>query len=351
MAEKTKFKIRTTADFYDDSGKLRYDDIGLSVVEGDDGFEVENFSRHEPEIAPEQLEGAHGVVVLTPSVTARSLSQADRLLGIGRFGVGYETVDVQACTDAGVALFITKGAVDRPVAEACVGWMLALTHRMPAKDRLVREGAWDERSGYMGCELRDRTLGVIGLGGIGSELVRLLENWGMKQPLAFDPYLDDAAAQERGVKKVELDELLQQADFVSIHCPLTDSTRGLIGAKEIGLMQPGSYLLNTARGGIVEEEPLYEALKEGRLAGAALDCFEEEPVTKPNRFAELENVIMAPHCIAWTGELFRDIGRAAFQGLVDLSRGEKPNGLINPEVFESDRFRRKLEAWRKESEQ
>jgi phosphoglycerate dehydrogenase-like enzyme len=231
--------------------------------------------------------------------------------------------------------------VDRPVAEATVGWMIALTHRMLTKDRLVRTGQWDERSKYMGAELRDRTLGLVGLGGIARKVVELLKGWGMNPPVAFDPYANPTMANQLGVRLVPLDELLQTSDFVSIHCPLTEQTRGLIGRREIGLMKPASYLLNTARGGIVDEDALYDALKSGKLAGAALDCFAEEPVTKPHRFGELENVILAPHSIAWTDELFRDIGRSVCQGMVDLSLGRRPRGVINPDVFLKSSFQEK----------
>src|SRR6185295_6640138 len=134
---------------------------------------------------------------------------------------------------------------------------------------------------------------------------------------------------------------LKQSDFVSIHCPLTEKTRGLIGAPELALMRPDAYLLNTARGGIVDEDALYDALKQKRIAGAALDCFAQEPVTSPHRFGELENVLLAPHSIAWTNEMFRDIGRAACQVMVDLSLGAKPRGVLNPEVLERPAFQAK----------
>jgi phosphoglycerate dehydrogenase-like enzyme len=212
---------------------------------------------------------------------------------------------------------------------------------MLAKDRLVRTGQWDERSKYMGAELRDRTLGLVGLGGIARKVVELLKGWGMNPPVAFDPYANPTMAKQLGVQLVTLDELLQTADFVSIHCPLTEQTRGLIGRREIGLMKPTGYLLNTARGGIVDEDALYDVLKAGKLAGAALDCFAEEPVTKPHRFGELENVILAPHSSAWTDELFRDIGRSVCQGMVDLSLGRRPRGVVNPDVFQKSSFQEK----------
>ena len=163
--------------------------------------------------------------MLTPSVTKESVTDAKDLLAIGRFGVGYDSVDVKACTEADVLLYITAGAVDRPVAEAVAGWMIALSHNVMIKDRLVRTGQWDERSKHMGKELRDRTLGVIGLGGIARKLLELLAGWGMKPPIAFDPFMKPEAAAKLGVRLVSLDELLKSSDFVSIHCPLTDQTR------------------------------------------------------------------------------------------------------------------------------
>lgn len=339
--QRPTFQTAFTADFYDDAGQPRFDDLGLGVFDQHDHVRVTKFAEHRPEITADQVAGCAGVVVLTPRVTARSLADSKSLLAVGRFGVGYDTVDVSACTEHDVLAMITPGAVDRPVAEATVGWMIALTHHMLVKDRLVRTGQWDDRTRYMGCELRDRTLGVIGLGGIGRTLVSLLRGFGMQPPIAFDPFAPAEIFAEMGVRSVELDELLATADFVSVHCPLNESTRGLIGAAELERMRPGAYLINTARGGIVDEPALFDALKNGRLAGAALDCFEGEPITAPHRFGELDNVILAPHSIAWTSELFRDIGRMACQSMLDLSLGIRPRGVLNPTLFQRDSFRDK----------
>lgn len=330
-----------TADFFDQSGTPRYASFGLDTFDGHDHIVVSKFPEHRSEITPDQLKGFHAALVLTPKVTAESLAGCEDLLAISRFGVGYDSVDVAACTAHDVLVTITAGAVDRPVAEATLAWMLALTHRVLQKDRLVRTGRWDDRSRYMGCELRDRTLGVIGLGGIGRKLVELVQGFGMRPPMAFDPFAPQEAFAASGVRKVELDELLSTADFVSLHCPLNDQTRGLIGADQLQLMKPDAWLLNLARGGIVDEDALYEALAGKRIAGAALDCFEKEPVTTPHRLGELDNVLLAPHSIAWTDELFRDIGRTACQSLLDLSLGRRPSGVVNPEVFDSVTFQRK----------
>jgi len=337
------FRVGWTADFFQADGAPRFRDIGQDVLAACPLIEVVRFAEHRTEIQPEQLTGIHGAIVLAPRVTAHSLSQADDFLAIGRFGVGYDSVDVAACTAADVLLFITVGAVDRPVAEATVAWMLALTHHVRTKDRLVREHRWSDRSHYMGCELRGRTLGVVGFGGIGRAVVQLLAGFGMNPPLVFDPFVSPESVAQSGARAVSLDELLSSADFISIHCPLNEQTRGLIGRRELELMKPAAYLINTARGGIVDEDALFVALAEHRIAGAAIDCFVEEPPAQPSRMAQLDNVLLAPHCIAWTDELFRDIGRMACQGMIDLAERRRPRGAVNPEVFEQPGFLAKWE--------
>jgi phosphoglycerate dehydrogenase-like enzyme len=255
--------------------------------------------------------------------------------------VGYDSVDVEACTQADVAVIIAAGAVDYSVAEATVGWMIALGHHLRIKDQLVRTGQWEQRSQYMGLELRDRRLGVVGLGGIARATIELLRPFRMQPPRAYDPFADPAVAARLGVELVTLDELLKTADFVSLHCPLNAQTRGLIGRRELALMKPAAYLINVARGGIVDEDALYDALESGQIAGAAIDCFADEPLTAPHRFGKLANVLLAPHSIAWTNELFRDIGRSACQAMVDLSLGRQPKGVVNPAVFERPGFQAK----------
>ena len=340
----TSFRISLTADFYDQVGMPRYKNFGLDTFEGHDHIVISRFSEHRGEITSDQLAGSHATLVLTPKVTAASLVGCEDLLAISRFGVGYDSVDVEACTANSVLLTITPGAVDRPVAEGTITWMLALTHRVLQKDRLVRTGRWDDRSQYMGSELRDRTLGVVGLGGIGRKLVQLLQGFGMRQPIAYDPLAPPEVFIDTCVKRVDLETLLQTADFVSLHCPLNEQTRGLLGADQLSLMKPTAFLLNLARGGIVDEEALYEVLTHRRIAGAALDCFETEPVDASFRLGELDNVLLAPHSIAWTEELFRDIGRTACQGLLDLSHGRRPAGAVNPEVFDKAEF---IKKWKR----
>jgi phosphoglycerate dehydrogenase-like enzyme/2-keto-3-deoxy-L-rhamnonate aldolase RhmA len=334
------FRLLFTGDFHNEDGTVRYRDVGLDTLVGGP-FDVDFMARNLRVIEPYQLEGANGVIVLSPRVTANSLASCPDLVAIGRFGVGFDSVDVPACTAADVMLFIAAGAVDRSVAEATIGWMLALTHHVRIKDLIAREGRWEDRGMHMGTELRDRTLGVVGFGGIGKALVKLAAGFGMKPPLVYDPFIQPADAARLGACAVPLDRLLYQIDFVSVHCPLNEQTRGLIGAREIGLMKPTAYLINTARGGIVDEDALEAALEAKRIAGAGIDCFENEPLTAPPRFARFDNVLLAPHSIAWTDELFRDIGRTVCRGMLDVASGRVPKGVVNPEVLDRPGFQTK----------
>ena len=323
-----------------------FDDLGLHVLNGHDGVETFVIDGKRELIGSEQIELAQGVIVFSSRVGLETVRSPENLLAFSRVGVGYDTVDVKACTEADVALLITVGAVDRSVAEATVSWMLALTHQIRIKDQLLRTGNWNERHRYSGKELRDRTFGAVGLGGIGRETIRLLEPFRMNKPIAYDPYMKENVAGELGVELVTLDELMATSDFVSIHCPLNDETFDLIGERELSLMKPDAYLINTARGGIANEDALGKALKNNLIAGAAIDCFVGEPITSPHSFSDLENVLLAPHAIAWTDELYRDIGAAACQGLIDLALGDLPKGIVNREVLDRPGFISKWEKLR-----
>jgi phosphoglycerate dehydrogenase-like enzyme len=262
-------------------------------------------------------------------------------MAVLRFGVGYDTVDVAACTEAGVALFITSGAVNYSVAEAILGWMLALGHHCFQKDRLTREGKWPEKNRWMGSELRRKTIGLIGLGGIGGALTELLKPFQTTELLAFDPYVAPERAAALNTRLTDLKELLRASDYVIVTCPLNEQTRGLLGAGELALMKTQAYLVNAARGGIVDESALEAALKSRQIAGAAVDVFATEPVLQHPFFA-LDNILLAPHAIAWTHELFQEISLMCCQQAMALSKGSIPSGLINHEVRERPKFLEKL---------
>lgn len=340
----SSFRIGLTGDFYQ-SGQPVYPDFDLSALRAEPGIELVSFDEHRDEIAPEQLAGLNAAIVLSPRVTRQSLAQSDQLLAISRFGVGYDNVDVAACTDHDVALCIATGAVDRPVAEATVGWMLALSYRVRAKDHLFREARWGERGAIMGSGLQGKTVGIVGFGRIGRMVLQMLGGFGMKPPLVYDPMVAPEEVAQQGAQSVTLPYLMARSDFVTLHCPLNANTTNLIGEAELDLMKPSAFILNTARGGIIHEDALFKVLVDQRIAGAALDCFRDEPVTQPHRFAELDNVLLASHNIAWTHELFRDIGMVASSNLIELVRGECPlMNIVNREVFDRASFQKKWDS-------
>ncbi|MEE2752356.1 MAG: NAD(P)-dependent oxidoreductase [Candidatus Latescibacterota bacterium] len=341
-----KFNVKLTADFQQD-GSLIYQDIGLDLLDNAEGIDHSFFDQHRTEITPDQLIDADAIIALTPLVTSATLKDIERLTMISRFGVGYDSIDVDACTEANVALTITAGGVNYSVAESVITFMLAISHNLLIKDRLVRERRWNERSAYMGSELRDRTLGIIGLGGIGATLAGMVGSFRMNPVIAYDPLIPEKRAQDIGVTLVTLDELLQSADFVSVNCPLLDQTRNLIKERELKLMKSTAYLINTARGGIVNEAALLAALQTHQIAGAALDCHDTEPVSADYAFAKLDNVIMAPHSVAWTNELFRDLGRMACSQSIELASGKVPHGVVNKEVVNRPGFQAKLARYSK----
>ncbi|MEW5977362.1 MAG: NAD(P)-dependent oxidoreductase [Acidobacteriota bacterium] len=339
------FRVALTADFLLD-GRLQFRNIGLDILESEARIHHRFLERHDAVLSPDDLHGLNALICLSARVTSQSLTQSESLLAICRFGVGYDTVDVDACTEADVALFIARGAVNHSVAEAALTWMLALGHHLLVKDQLVRKGKWSERSKWMGSELRHKVVGIVGLGGIGCRLVELLRPLGVTHVLAFDPYADSKRAAGLGVTMTGLPELMRESDYVVISCPLTEETRGLIGEEQLALMKPDAYLINVARGGIVKESPLVEVLEGGRIGGAAFDVYSEEPPDRNHPFFSLDNMLLAPHSIAWTHELFEEIGQMCCRQVASLSRGILPDGLINREVTDRPGFQAKLRQWR-----
>jgi phosphoglycerate dehydrogenase-like enzyme len=187
----------------------------------------------------------------------------------------------------------------------------------------------------MGSELRGKTLGLIGAGGIGGKLVEMIRVFDMNPPLAFDPYLDKKKAAAAGLQLVELTTLMKQSDFISVNCPLTDETRNLIGQNELSLMKKEAFIINTARGGIIDEGALIRVLTERSIAGYATDVFAVEPPSVQDPLFKLDNVIAAPHCIAWTHDLFREIGRKVCRQVVQIARGELPEDVVNTDIVKT----------------
>ena len=344
--DRTDFVVGFSADFLGRDGRQAFPDIGLGLLDSAPNLHYEFMRDYCPEYRPEQLEGFDVLISLKPRVTQRSLAGVDRLCAIGRCGVGYDNVDLDACTDQNIAVYITPAGVVRPMAESIVLLVLALSHNLVRKDRLVRAGRWAESTLPLGREPRDRTIGTIGLGNIASEAMRLLRMFGPARLVAYDPFRDAESAHEMGIELLSLDEVLKLSDYVLINCPLDASTRGMIGARELRLMKPHAYLINTARGPIVDEPALIEVLQQGLIRGAALDVFESEPIGNGSPLLAMDSVILTSHSIGWTEELFRDMGRIDCHGALAIQRGDVPASVVNKAVLDRPGFQRKLRAYR-----
>lgn len=251
---------------------------------------------------------------VTPPIRPPALDRRGRLSVIACASVGLDHVDLEYARARGVDVFNLPGINSDSVAEFTIGLILSLARELPRAFDEMRRGMWNKNS-YAGClELRGKTLGIVGLGRIGSRVARIASAFGM-DVLAADPYVDPGAAAALGVRLAPLDEVLAAADFLTLHVPLTAETRGMIGARELAGMRPGAFLINTARGGVVDEAALLRALRGGRLAGAALDVFAREPEANPELLA-LPNVLGTPHIAGPTREALRRAATAAAEGLL-----------------------------------
>ena len=338
------FRIGLTADFLDDQGNLPPWDVGIDVLhEITSDYE---FMPDVPEIDPDHIAALEAVVARIPRFTARTLEAADRLTILARFGVGYDTVDIGACTRAGVVVTNTPDGVRRPMAETVLTMLLALSHRLTIKERDLRAGRWQDRVRHFGFGLEGRTLGLIGIGNIGAEVFRLAQPLGMRH-LAHDPYADPDIATSLDINLVDLQTLLRESDFLSVNCPLNDETHHLIGAAELSLMKPTSYLINTARGGVVDQTALAAALRRDGIAGAGVDVFEQEPISPDDPLLALDNIILTPHNLNFTDASWRGNGVSAFKAVACIARGEVPPNVVNPDVLQTDLFQSKLARCRR----
>jgi phosphoglycerate dehydrogenase-like enzyme len=342
------FRVGLTRDFLKPDGSLGFGDIGLSLLDGAPGIEWEFLAEQHSELPREVADRYDALLVLAPQVTAATVEGCRRLGLVARFGVGYDNVDVRACTANFVMLTITPDGVRRPVASSVLAFLLALAHKLLLKDRLTREGRWGEKLAHMGLGLTGKSLGLIGLGNIGREVFRLAAPLEMRH-LGHDPHVSREQAAAAGIEWLPLEELLAAADFVVICCALSAETHHLLDARRLALMKPTSYLINVARGPIVDQAALTRVLQEHKIAGAALDVFEQEPIDLRDPLLTLDNLILAPHAICWTDECFLNNGRSAIRSILDVAAGRPPQHVVNREVLESPALHEKLTRRGRES--
>ncbi|WP_338831686.1 hydroxyacid dehydrogenase [Bradyrhizobium sp. 27S5] len=264
---------------------------------------------------------------------AELLNRAPNLLIVSSNGAGFDPVDVEACTAAGVLVVNQSGGNANSVAEHALGMMLTLSKRIIQSDRRLRREANVNRNDLIGNELKDKTVGIVGLGNVGRRIAELCKGLLHMKVIAYDPYLTAEEMAKRGGEKVELDDLLRRADFVSISCPLDSKSRSMIGAREFALMQPHAYFVTTARGFIHDEKALEDALREKRIAGAGLDVWSKEPPPPDHPLLQFDNVLASPHTAGVTREARINMGRIAAEQILDALDGKRPPRIINPEVW------------------
>jgi D-3-phosphoglycerate dehydrogenase len=269
-------------------------------------------------------------------IKREAIEGAKKLKVIGRFGAGVDSVDLKACSENGIIVFNIPGLNAQSVAEHTIGMIIAVAKKFLSVDKLVRAGGWKEKSKYMGYEIHGKTLGIVGLGNIGMKVAKIAKAFEMKV-LAYDPYIPKERGKELGIAMMDLESILKNSDIVTLHVPLTEETKGLIGEKELKSMKKTAILVNTSRGGVVDEFALYKALKEGWIAGAGIDVLENEPVEKHPLF-ELDNVLLTPHTASWTIEAFRRMAIKVCEGILKVMKGELPDNIVNPEAFSRKRF-------------
>jgi len=340
-----KPRVGFTRDYYDKDGNFILDCPGYRTLEKLSDIEREVFSEMLPEVAPHQIENFDIVVTRTFSRWIESsFAGNDRILSLHRNGVGYDRIDVPALTGAGVLLCITPAAVRRPVAVTIITFLLALSTRLLLKHQLTSEGQWNEVARQTGYGLIGRTLGSLGVGNIGYEMFKLARPFGMKH-IAYDPYLKPEDVKDIGVKLVDMDTVLSESDFLSISCPLNEKTRHLVGERELKKMKPTAFLINTARGPIIDEAVLVKALRERWIRGAALDVFEQEPTPPDNPLLKLDNVIVTAHAMAFTDEFLNTVWEIIARQIAQLMSGEMPDGVVNREVWDQPKFQSKLKRF------
>jgi phosphoglycerate dehydrogenase-like enzyme len=337
----TTFRVGLTRDILDSRGEPAFGRKALAILDEAPGIDWEYLPAVVRELTPDHAARYDAVYVNMARTPASAVARADcRLRVVARHGVGYDSVDVPAMTRAGILVTNTPMPMPRPVATIALTFMLALAGKLMLKDRLTRTGRWDERMDNMGIGLTGRTLGVVGAGRIGKELLRMARTFDLKL-LAADPYVNAVELGYLGACKVDLDTAMRESDFI-VACPLlNDETRHLIGAPQFALMKPQAFFINVSRGPVVDELALIDALRSRRIAGAALDVFEQEPVDAANPLLAMDNVILTPHSLCWTDECFHNMAATGLASIVDALSDRCPEFVVNRDVLDHPR----VKAW------
>ena len=339
------FRIGISEDFYSEA-REHLELVLRDRLEGLEGIECTRMSTPNKVSTPEELDRFDAIFALATKVDAASLNSVHRLACVARWGVGYDRIDVDALTAAGVVLCITPQAVRGPVSEAIFTFLFALAKNLPLQDRVARAGKWRGDLPKLGVDVAGTILGSVGCGNIAREMFRMAKTFGFRRMIACDPFVKQEQVTSLGVEMVDMDTVFRESDFVTVNTLLNSRTQDLIREPHFRLMKPTAYFINTARGPIVEHAALVKALKERWIAGAGIDVFPVEPPPPDDPLFELDNVIVAPHAMAWTNELMKNNGYEACDNVLALAAGNIPGGVVNREVLEQPAFLEKLARFR-----
>ena len=332
MSAKRKLVVRFKG-WYDPAMEARFarePDIELRTVDRDGP--PENVWPHLEQAHAFQVSSAKDELPRRWFVTPELLARCPNLLCVSSNGAGYDTVDVPACTKAGVLVVNQAGGNAQSVAEHAIAMMLDVSRRITQSDKLLRKERGFSREDLMGREMSGKTLGVVGIGHIGSRVAKLAQAFGMTV-LAVDPYLTEEEIERRGAQATSLEDLLERSDFISLHCPRDKDTMKMMDAGAFARMKKGSVFVTTARGGIHDEAALLEALQSGHLMGAGLDVWEKEPPPLDHPLLSLDTVVATYHTAGVTNEARRNMATFAAEQVVGILKGGRPPRLINPEVW------------------
>jgi phosphoglycerate dehydrogenase-like enzyme len=350
------FRIAVTGDFLNGEGQSGYGDLGFGAMENCPYIDIHYIMEHAPqphdptywdrlysmEVKAEHIANVDALLVLRPYIRPHVFANgAGDLTFVGRSGAGYDKIDVKTLTENDVALFNLPNILTHSTASSALMFILALAKRLVDQDRVTREARWDLQPQVMGMEIEGKTLGVIGLGASGRELVRIIAPFNMRI-ISYSPKADPAQAKALNVELVSLETLMRESDFVSIHSNLTPEKHKMIRAEHLALMKPTAYLINIARGALIDEAALIKVLQERRIAGAGLDVFEVEPLPADSPLIQLDNVILAPHFSPATSDIWTAGGRKMSEYMLQAARGEVPESVVNKDVLVRPGFLKKL---------
>jgi len=321
-------KVYVTRQLFDEAIDILKEHAEVEVFEGvDDAIPRE--------LLLSKVRDVDGLLcLLTERIDAEVMGAGKNLKVISNYAVGFNNIDVDAATERGLYVTNTPGILTDTTADCAFALLMTVARRISEADRHVRAGKWVHAWGprmFVGSDVHGKILGIVGLGRIGSTIAKRAKGFDMKI-LYFDPRRRPELEEELGAEYASIDELLSRSDFVSLHVPLTEETRGFIGDRELDIMKEGAFLINTSRGPVIDQDALYWGLKEGKIAGAALDVFEEEPLPSGSPLKELDNIVMTPHIASASVETRTKMAVTAARNLVAVLEGMEPSNLVNPDV-------------------